>query len=570
MYYNYCNNIMSGGYMLEINSDNIETMSLDHHGIVAGICKELKIAERINEKMKVHKDRKVSPGQAVVAMIINGLGFTNRRLYLSHQFFANKPVEILLGEGIKAEDITDYTLGHTLDDIYEYGSSDLFAEIGFAVALEHKLLGNNLHMDTTSISVDGEYKVDELDPDVVNITHGYSKDMRPDLKQIVLSLAVSGASNLPIYMEALDGNSSDKTSFHETIKKINKFKEQLNIDHNFKWVADSALYTADKLLQSKYLWLTRVPENIKESSALVSSTDVAWQEYDDAYKFAEFDSNYGEIAQRWLLIFSKHAYDREKKTLEKQLAKKDIEIGKALWHLSNEVFSCEKDAQLEIKKISKKYKLYNIDANVEIVSKYNKRGKPKTTDIKVVTGYRIVAIFKRNATLIEEIQNRKGRFILATNDLDKTAYPNSAMLKEYKEQQGVEGGFRFIKDPWFMVDSIFLKSAKRIEALMMVMTLCLLVYNFAQHKLRDSLKQNHDTIPNQLDQPIQSPTLRWIFQLMEGVGFVRILLDKTHNQYQQFVTNLSKLRQKILYHLGSVVCSMYGLIYEKLTLGLGM
>ena len=76
------------------------------------------------------------------------------------------------------------------------------------------------------------------------------------------------------------------------------------------------------------------------------------------------------------------------------------------------------------------------------------------------------------------------------------------MLKEYKEQQGVEGGFRFIKDPWFMVDSIFLKSATRIEALMMVMTLCLLVYNFAQHRLRDSLKQHNTTIPNQLDKPV--------------------------------------------------------------------
>jgi transposase len=245
--------------MLEVSDEAIETLSLDHHGIVAGICKELRIAERINEQLKVHDKRIVSPGQAVVSMIINGLGFTNRRLYLSHQFFANKPIELLLESGLKAEDITDYTLGHTLDEIYEYGSSELFATIGFSIALEHKLLGSNLHLDTTSISVDGEYK-SSGDEHVVNITHGYSKDMRRDLKQVVMSLAVSGASNLPIFMEALDGNSSDKTSFHETIKKINDFKAQINLDHDFKWVADSALYTPDKLLQSEYLWLTRVPE----------------------------------------------------------------------------------------------------------------------------------------------------------------------------------------------------------------------------------------------------------------------------------------------------------------------
>ena len=57
-------------------------------------------------------------------------------------------------------------------------------------------------------------------------------------------------------------------------------------------------------------------------------------------------------------------------------------------------------------------------------------------------------------------------------------------------RQGVERGFRFLKDPWFMVDSVFLKSPRRIEALMMVMTLCLLVYNVAQYHLRDKLKAN--------------------------------------------------------------------------------
>jgi len=144
------------------------------------------------------------------------------------------------------------------------------------------------------------------------------------------------------------------------------------------------------------------------------------------------------------------------------------------------------------------------------------------------------------------------------------------MLKEYKEQQGVEGGFRFIKDPWFMVDLVFLKSPKRIEALMMVMTLCLLVYNFAQYKIRESLQDHNDTVPNQLDKKVQNPTLRWIFQLMEGVGIVRMWVDKVNGQCKELVTNLTKLRQQILYHLGTAVCNMYGLIYENLKLGLGM
>lgn len=79
---------------------------------------------------------------------------------------------------------------------------------------------------------------------------------------------VNGPSNMPIWMEALDGNSSDKSSFHETIKRVHAFKQQINFGGAMKWIADSALYTQDKLLsQNDYLWVTRVPETIKEATS---------------------------------------------------------------------------------------------------------------------------------------------------------------------------------------------------------------------------------------------------------------------------------------------------------------
>jgi len=269
------------------------------------------------------------------------------------------------------------------------------------------------------------------------------------------------------------------------------------------------LYTPEKLLQSKYLWLTRVPENIKEAAELVHKADseISWRRYNDDYKFAAFDSKHGGIDQRWLLVFSNAAYERERKTLAKQLNKKDIELEKALWHLGNQIFSCEKDARTALKSIIKKFKLYVIESSIEPLLKYDKAGKPKATDIKTLLGYKVNATFKRNSKLIEQLENSKGRFILANNDLDTGVYPDTAMLNEYKDQQGVEGGLRFIKDPWFMVDSVFLKSPKRIEALMMVMTLCLLVYNFAQYRLRESLKIHKDTLPNQLNKKVQKPYL---------------------------------------------------------------
>ena len=72
-----------------------------------------------------------------------------------------------------------------------------------------------------------------------------------------------------------------------------------------------------------------------------------------------------------------------------------------------------------------------------------------------------------------------------------------------------------------MVNSFSVKTKRRIEALMMIMTLCLLVYNFAQYRVRKTLEETNETLPNQVGTPIQNPTLKWIFQIMEGIAIIQ-------------------------------------------------
>lgn len=559
--------------MLELSEEQLRTERLDHHGLVASMCQELGIAEKINARLGPGSStRRVRAGTAVVAMILNGLGFTNRRLYLTHQFFEDKPVEKLLGEGLKARDLTDHTLGQALDEISDYGSSQLFGEIAFEIALEQQLLGQLNHLDTTSLSVHGEYKHSD-GVDAVEITHGYSKDHRADLKQVVLSLVVNGPSALPLWMEPLSGNSSDKTSFHETIAKVRAFQDQLAVDTSFKWLADSALYNKGKLLASnEFLWSSRVPETIREAKALVrlDSEGIDWVEQGKGYYTAAYESHYGGVEQRWVLVHSDQAYRREKKTLEKKLDQQQQQLAKKLWHLQNQTFATEEATEQALKPLLKTYRYFTLGLDVEPVERYPSPGRPQPGVEKVVVGYRLVGQAERNEAVIAQTLNAKGRFILATNDLDRERYPDAQLLQEYKEQQQVEGGFRFLKDPWFMVDSIFLKLPRRIEALMMVMTLCLLVYNLAQYRLRQTLKEQQQTLPNQLKQPVQNPTMRWIFQLMEGISIVFIESPQATEPVQTFITNLTELRKKIIRFFGDAACLMYGLIPKKPISNLGM
>ena len=106
--------------------------------------------------------RIVSAGTAAVAMILNGLGFTNRRLYLTPQFFESKPIERLLDGNITAQNLDDNALGKALDKISAYGSSRLFGEVAFEIALENNLLGSLAHLDSTSMSVEVEIRINPV------------------------------------------------------------------------------------------------------------------------------------------------------------------------------------------------------------------------------------------------------------------------------------------------------------------------------------------------------------------------------------------------------------------------
>src|SRR5881392_1611879 len=158
-------------------SESIEyqTERLDHLGIVAGVCREAGIAAWLDAQAGENR-REVSVGTAVVAMILNGLGFSNRQLYLVPQFFANKPVEHLLGEGITADMLNDDCLGRTLDWLYEHDVTTLFAGLAYQARCHFGIAAQHLHIDTTSFSVSGDYATkEEGEPVALAITYGYSR-----------------------------------------------------------------------------------------------------------------------------------------------------------------------------------------------------------------------------------------------------------------------------------------------------------------------------------------------------------------------------------------------------------
>lgn len=544
------------------------TQNLNHLGLIAGTIKELGIPERIDEILgeKVQATKHVSVGECVSAMIINGLGLVNRAMYLVSSFFQNKPVGRLINPHVKAEFLNDDAMGNSLDIIADFDPTSFFANIAFPIGMNRKYRRRFARLDNTNFSLEGAYEgfgdSPEDAPQMLKINYGHSKKHRPDLKQVTLSMMNSGAAGFPFWAEPLNGNASDKKTFHETIRKVQEFQKQIGDTEPFNWVADSALYSKNHLLKevTSFLWITRVPETINEAKEIVRRPDSSfeWEELEGGYKVCALESKYGGIVQRWVLVSSQQAYKREVETLNKRIDKSRKTLKTALWHLSKDEFACEADARKRFDEVVKKYSFHTATFAAKTVEKFNKRGRPlpDAKPQKIIVQV-VESDITENAEAVSKARMSKGRFILATNDLDTKRLPNSDVLREYKDLQKVERGFRFLKDPWFMLDKLFLKTPKRIAALMAVMSLCLMVYAVSEYELRETLRKSNNTLPNQLNKEIANPTIRWVFSLMDGIAVATI--DPGGGPVETIVANITKLSEKIIRLFGRTTEQIYDL-----------
>jgi transposase len=546
--------------MEEMEASKLSTKRLDHYGIVAGVCQEIELIEQI-DKLIEPMGRKVTVGEAVQAMVVNGLGFVGRPLYLTPEFYENKPVEQLIGPGIEAKDLNDDSLGRALDRLYQRGITEVFAQVSAHALRVMGIQVRFAHLDTTAFSLQGEYEIEEESEEgaePIRITYGYSKDHRPDLKQAILSLICANRSSLPVWLNALSGNTSDKSSFPEIAQE---YLKQFGAEEETPYlVADSALYSEDNLKAlSEVKWVTRVPATITKARQLRIAIDKsqmqAWET--EGYFIYEQKVTYGGIEQRWLLVLYEPNQQREWKQIDRRIGKERKQAEKALKRLSRQEFACEPDAQAALKHLEKKWKFHQV-TGIQTWSEahYAQPGRPGP-DAQPTFTWRVNGEIATHTEHVEDIYAAAGKYIIATNELDSVRLPTVDLLTIYKDQnRTAERGFRFLKDPFFLAQRFFIKKPSRIMALLMIMGISLLVYTIAELTLRQQLAEHDETLPDQRGYPTQRPTMRRIFQVFEGID---LLFVQEGNQQQVLILNLRDIHRHILGFFGVRVRKMYGL-----------
>ena len=97
------------------NSFKIESISsIDHLGLVAGTFDKLGLAPIIDRALPKIGQHKISSSQILLALLLNGLGFTERRLYLFPDYCQDLDLRRLLGSDITAKHLNESVIGRLL------------------------------------------------------------------------------------------------------------------------------------------------------------------------------------------------------------------------------------------------------------------------------------------------------------------------------------------------------------------------------------------------------------------------------------------------------------------------
>src|ERR671914_1660908 len=263
--------------MLEL-PPTIEVYPVQHLPIIKAYADRLGLVGLIN--YYIPTEMSVDAGTVVLGLVLDTLSGRSPLSRLE-EFFAQQDTELLLGKALPPHAFTDDTVGRVLDRLYDMGTMKLFTACAVRAAATFGLERRYVHFDTTSCRVWGDYQFAEDQDLPFQVTYGYSKDKRPDLKQFILStLCVDRA--VPIWGKPEDGNASDKTLNTTLLSEIAQLLAHYGVQPGaYIYIADAALVTEDNLAALRdTLFITRLPATYSECGRLITEAVAhnAWEE----------------------------------------------------------------------------------------------------------------------------------------------------------------------------------------------------------------------------------------------------------------------------------------------------
>ncbi len=448
----------------------------------------------------------------------------------------------------------DDRLARALSALFRSDRHSLMTEVsGNAIAV-HKLLTDEIHNDSTTVTFIGKY--DTPDSEAVKPKYGHNKDFRPDCKQIVFGLNITADGHVPLSYKLFDGNTTDDVTHIPNWNGLRTLLEK----EDFIYVADCKLCSHNNLShisENGGRFITIVPKDrkqFKQFLTYLTTNDVLWK---DAFsiessrkkgKMNIYKTYEGEPTKEGFRIIFVHSSSKQ----EEDEARRQKRIDKAI-------------ANLEA--LSPKLNAYHLKTKKQIKTAVDSICKDikQFIDIKILTERKQVkvqispgrpslskSVFKNkwefthslqwqlNEQALEEASKTDGIFPLITN----TALSASEVLRRYKSQPFLEKRM-YTKKTVLEVAPVFLKKTKRIEAMLFLYFVALMIVSLIERKIRMNMaRQDIEKLPI-LPQGMNSkkPTWNNIRYFYRNLHYAQIICDGVCIQAE--VKGLSDLHEQV-------------------------
>lgn len=496
-----------------------------HLPLIREIVDRIGILDVIDDRCPKHTLNRVSDAQCVLALITNVLA-GRPALYRMDQWLEKLDVDVLFGEGAQADAFHDTRLGVALDHLDAAGTDNILHDMAVRYLRDNP--GDfSAHHDTTSVSLQGVYDVGEAEP---KPAHGFSKDHRPDLLQLVYGLTLHGAASAPLLMSVNAGNTSDSTVARDHLARL---VDLLPDDREVTFVGDCKLVdktTNGRLLRAGLHFVSLVPNTFAlrrdvierawaQSPSLedwpILATKAGRRKADPelAYRGMSFEAPFRTLLEdangdgpesietlRCVVVASDVLAAKFDRGVDKKLEREVRELSKRARSVNRRGFACEADTRQAAEAVKKRAKLHRVEITVTSEKhrkKRKKRGRPAKDEVhEYETVWHFELAFEPDQDAIAAARKRASCFVLVT-DWEEDEWDDRRVLAEYRHQHSIEGhtGFRWLKGP-AAVAPVFLKTPGRIRAMGLVLILALMVRNDIQGTLRSELAERGETLPH--------------------------------------------------------------------------
>jgi transposase len=519
-----------------------------HLPLVLGGLRRLEVATVVNRLIPLHPAHVLSCGRGVEALVLAILD-GDHALYKGGRRLEERGMMTLLQPGLTRASLHDYRLGHILDALFAANLNRVFGAIALKALETYAIPTPWLHQDTTTIALYGAYADEPQRPAAPHPTYGHSKDGRDDLKQVLLSLGVSGDGGLPLRVGLRDGNRSDSVETPLAIEEC----LALGLEGVRGIVADSKAYSRRTLglcLEQGIGLVTLVPRTCSVRQELEAwgqqqpalpllvekpgrtklEAPRRWQGQ-SVMRQVEVEYREGRTAQeevRFVVVHSSQLAQQQAQSYGAAQAKEaeavadHVRQGHARW------FACLPDAEAAIAEYEgrgrrgrrpRPWRYHRVRYGIVAATRHTRRarrGRPAKTDPPPTeSGYRIAV----EVEVLSNLEEDNGWTVLATT-VPPEGGTDAESLQAYQDQNTtVEPGFRWIKNP-AAIAPVWLEKPERIAALAMLTVVGLLVYSLIQRQVRLYLRTHDQQIPGNKGLTA-TPTAAVVLALFAHVALVQ-------------------------------------------------